>query len=358
MGLRNALHLMTSADSELQADRHRSSVIPQISSPFTPQTGLSTIVWADIFDQAALPLNRVTAMSVPAIAKGRHVIAPKIGATPLRVLRYDAATQTDQQLPDPGWINTPDPACPVPPFHRMTWTADDLLFTGWSLWTRVDKADGFPQYVSRVPRDDWTFDQDGFVQINGDQVDSSKVILIPGPHEGILNYGRVAIMHAHQLLAAAARAGDVPNPNVTLKYTGDADLTDTEIQDLISWYVKARQGDNSGVAFLNQVVDAIDGPAADGQLLIDGRNAAAVDMARLMGIAAAMVDATAPKASLNYETTQGRGLEHTEYGTDPYYEAIAARLSLDDVVPRGQRVRFDIAQDLGPVQPTGPVVED
>ena len=97
---------------------------------------------------------------------------------------------------------------------------------------------------------------------------------------------------------------------------------------------------------------------ARGHLLVEGRNAAAVDCARTVGVAAAMVDATVPKASLTYETQQGRGLEHTEYGVEPYAEAIAARLSLDDVVPRGQRMRFDFGTDLGAVQPTGQPVED
>jgi len=359
--LRNALQLMSGATpadtTQLQAER-LTRPNPQILSPWTPQTGLSTIVWADIFSEAGMPITRTVAMSIPAIAKGRHVVAPKIGATPLRVLKHDAETQTDAQVPDPGWINSPDPTCPVPPFHRMTWTVDDLIFTGWSLWSRVDLATGFPQYVSRVPRDDWQFDAEGFVTIQGEQVSSERVILIPGPHEGILNFGRTAILHARQLLAAAARAGDVPNPNVELHYTGDDELSDAEITELLRYYVAARQGENGGVSFTNSVIESKYGPSMDAQLLIDGRNAAAVDMARLIGIAAAMVDATAPKASLNYETTQGRGLEHTEYGVEPYMQAIEARLSLDDVVPRGSRVRFDIEQDLGPVQPTGPVVED
>lgn len=330
----------------------------EILTPFAPQTSLSTIVWADIFGDN-LPLTRAVAMSVPALAKARHTVCPKIAGTPLRLLRWDAATATDSELPQAGWMVRTDDG--VSPWHRMLWTIDDLGHTGWSLWKVTSRlANRFPQYMSRVPRDAWSFDSDGYVvDADSKRIEPAEdLVLIPGPHEGILNYGRTAILHARQLMRAAARAGDVPNPNVTLTYTGDEQLTDDEIRELIQWYVDARNGANGGVAYKTSNLDADYGPSIDAQLLIDGRNAAAVDMARLWGIAAAMVDATTPKSTLTYETTQGRGLEHTEYGVDPYMEAVAARLSMDDICPQGQRVRFDITQDTGPVQPTGPAVED
>jgi len=42
-----------------------------------------------------------------------------------------------------------------------------------------------------------------------------------------------------------------------------------------------------------------------------------------------------------------------------WFEPIEARLSQDDVVPRGQRVRFDRGDIAAPTpSPTGPTVED
>jgi phage portal protein BeeE len=95
------------------------------------------------------------------------------------------------------------------------------------------------------------------------------------------------------------------------------------------------------VLFTNSAIEARDHGGAAETLFVEGRNAASVDMARLVGIPAAMIDATAAGASLTYETTQGRNAEFLDYGTSLYADPIAARLSLDDIVPAGQRVEFD-----------------
>jgi hypothetical protein len=72
---------------------------------------------------------------------------------------------------------------------------------------------------------------------------------------------------------------------------------------------------------------------------------------------AAMADAEA--GSLTYETTSGRGQQFLDYGAKFYMDPIAARLSMDDVVPRGQRTAFDTGQ-LTTITPaaTGPATED
>lgn len=336
---------------------------PQIASPFSAQpSSLSTIVWADILDQAGLPMTRTEAMSVPAIAKARHVVAPKVAGLPLRAFRFTRDENaeddmgTDSPIPTPGWVYRTDDG--VSPWHRMVWTADDLIFTGWSLWLATRGYGGAVLACRRVDRDAWWFDADGRILVNGAPIPSDRAILIPGPHEGILTFGRTAIRHARQLLAAAAYAAALPIPQLEIHQTAGDPLTRDQIDELVADWAKARRGENGGVGYTNASVELKEHGSVDGHLLVDGRNAAAVDCARLVGVTAAMIDATAPKASLNYETTQGRGLEHTEYGVEPYAEAIAARLSLDDVMPRGQRIRFDITQDVGPIEPTGPTVED
>lgn len=335
---------------------------PQIRSPFQgPGSSLSTIVWADLFDGAEFPATRTEAMGVPAMAKARHVLCPKIAGYPLRAIRHDKETNTDTQIDDPTWATRTSGVLST--WHRMVWTVDDLMFSGYSLWKaeRGAFSDGRPVLAfDRVNIDEWEINQDGQLLVHGSPVRGDDWVLIPGPHEGLLTFGRTAIRHARQLAVNALVASLTPSAQTELRQTValDTPLTDVEIDDLIARYASARTGNNGGVSFTSYGVEAVDHGSIDGALLIDGRNAAAVDMARLAGIAAAMVDATTPKSTLTYETTQGRGLEHTEYGVEPYAEAIAARLSMDDVTPRGTRVRFDFGSDLGPVQPTGPTVED
>lgn len=357
MGLRRALRLVDSVDRVEAAGVPLPA--PQIGSQTFPgpfpqdRTSINAIVWNDLTGGAVLPCTRSQAMSVPAIAKARHVVAPKVAGYPLTALREDTPV-----TPQPTWTYRTDDG--VSPWHRMVWTVDDLIFTGWSLWAVSRGADGVVLNASRIGRDRWSFGDNGEVLIDKAPVTNARdVVLIPGPHEGICTFGTTTIRHAMELLANAAVAGRVGAPQIDLHYTGDTQLDDETIDSMIQRWVDARLGRNGGVGFTNKLVEARELGRTDPALLVEGRNAAAVDCARLVGVAAGMIDATAPKASLNYETQAGRGLEHTEYGVDPYMEAIEARLSMDDVVPRGQRIAFDRTRDTEtPIDPTGPAVED
>lgn len=365
MGVVRALRIMAGVPEMDEQHELAAAVYPpqlpiiQLASPFGGQPShLNTIVWADLLDANRVPCTRTEAMGIPAIAKSRHVVAPKVAGTPLRQIKFNADTRQDEPQPDPYWASRTDDG--ISPWHRMLWTTDDLIFSGWSCWlTRRGTANELLA-VSRLGMSRWSFDSDSNVVIDGKiPSNPSSYILIPGPHEGILNFGRTAIRHAAQVLRAATVAASTPNAQTELHQTDPTiTLTDPEKQALRDDWVAARRGENGGVAFTSPGIEVKDHGSVEGALLIDGRNASAVDCARLVGVSAGMIDATAPKASLNYETTQGRGLENIEYGVEPYMDAIAARLSLDDVVPRGHRIRFDIAENLGPVEPTGPTVED
>jgi phage portal protein BeeE len=93
--------------------------------------------------------------------------------------------------------------------------------------------------------------------------------------------------------------------------------------------------------------------------MIAARNAASLDLARLIGVAASRIDATVDKGSLNYETTTGRNQEFVDFDLALYMTPITARLSLDDVVPRGTHVRFNLADFIAAAPSiTGPVLKD
>ena len=92
--------------------------------------------------------------------------------------------------------------------------------------------------------------------------------------------------------------------------------------------------------------------------MIEARNAVKLDIANFMNLPTAMLDAALPKASLNYETQEGRTesfIERLPFWTEP----IEARLSMDDVCPRGQRIRFDASPHSNrPGGQIGPYMED
>jgi len=322
----------------------RLSVLP-VTSPWAGQSHLSGIVG----DWPILPtvLTREVAMSVPAVARCRHLIAGTIAGLPLTLHRGDV------DLPPAPWMDRTD--VDTSPFHRMLWTIDDLIFTGWSCWSTVRDVDGVPLTMTRIPPDEWSFgaSADGrTIVLIGDQpATPGTVCLIPGPHEGLVVYGQRTVAHSRLLLDAADRAAETPVPNVELHQTTDAPMSQDQVSALVTSWANARRGANGGVAYTNSAIEARFHGETNGQLLIEGRNAAAVDIARAMGIPASMIDATTATASLTYETTTGRNGEFITYGLGPYMSAVSARLGMDDVVPRGQSVRWDIADFTGPVEP-------
>ena len=261
--------------------------------------------------------------------------------------------------PQPSWPYRTDG--PLPPFHRMLWTVDDVLFHGWSLWLAARGADGFPLTMARVPQDQWDFDEEGaVVDSDGDPYPPDQVILIPGPHEGILTFGVDAIRDAASLQRASRRTAESPVPAVELHQTNDAPMARPEIDELVASWVKARNSPGGGgVSYTPKSIELRTHGAPAESLLLDGRNGAAVDIARVVGIPAATIDATQQSASLTYETQQGRNAELLDYGLAAYMAAISARLSMDDVVPRGQRAAFDAEELLGPMPgTTGTVTDD
>lgn len=334
-----------------------SRVSPQVGSPWTVGD-LSSIVWADVFGGDLQPVTRAMAMAVPAVAKARHLLCGVIG--PLPLLDFIGDTQAPVQ---PLWMQRTDgDDFTQSPFQRMVWTVDDLFHFGWSLWAakRGAASDGSPLLAAaRVPYDQWEVDSDGFITVRSQRVLSGQAILIPGPHGGLLNDSSTIVRLAADNLQAAANAARNPNPNVDLHYTGDEPLPDDQRDALLKVWSDARRGLNGGVGFTNKLVEArVLGSHLD-KLLIEGRNADAVDVARAAGVTASSLDATAAGASLEYTTAATRNQELLDYGVKFYMDAISSRLSQDDCVPRGHRAAYDLTEftTLTPT-PTGAPTSD
>lgn len=350
--LTKLLGMMTYSDA-IEAAYAPTQVGPAAPSAFHPgPSTLQQIVWADLEGLDTSILTRATAIAIPALARQRHLLCGTIARCPL--VDMVAGTAVDERL-QPGWMTRTDGL--VSPYHRMLWTVDDLIFHGWSLWETqrgyrpADEQTGALLNAERVNPDRWEVDEyTGQILVDGEPKRPAEVIAIPGPHEGILNFGSGALKRTIDNLDAAANAARNPSAYLELHYTGDADLTPEQINEHIERWAKARRGQNGGVAWTNKVLEVKEHGSHEAQLLIDGRNADAVDVSRMVSSPAAMADATNAGASLTYETTEGRNGEFIDYGVGLYMDAIAARLSMDDVVPRGHRTAFDTA-DLRAIAP-------
>lgn len=314
-----------------------------LESPWASPNHLVTVTPPD----TPMQVTRAVAMSVPAVARARRIIVGSIARCPL-----EARVAGQRAEAQPIWITRTDGV--QSPFFRMAWTVDDLLFHGFSLWALERDYDGAVIRADRVPFHLWDVDQDGHVIVNGNRVAEDTVCLIPASDEGLLRSSSASIRHAVELNRLAARAADTPAAQMVLKQTGGQPLNPQQIRDLVDGFAAARRGRNGGIAYASQTIEVQELGKTDAQLLVEGRNAAAVDIARAVGVPAAMIDASSTgSGNITYQNVAARNRELIDYALAPFMAAIAARLGLDDMVPRGWAVAFDLtdltAQTVGDV---------
>lgn len=326
-----------------------------IASPWSDADNLSRVMWEDVYGlDTPRPMSRSVAMGIPAVARARHLIAGTIARLPLTVWRG-----AELLNPQPLWTTRTDTELST--YHRNLWTVDDLFFSGWSLWRVVRGAGDEVLAAGRIAIHRWRIEEEsGRVLVDDKPVGEGEVVLIPGAHEGLLNFaGGAPLRQAANVEAAAAKAAENPSAYLDLHYTGERQLDDDEIDANIKRWIKARRGANGGVGWSSKYLEVRELGSYGDHLLVEGRNAEAVNVARLAGLPAAMLDATAAGASLTYETTEGRNAQFIDYGLGLYLDPIASRLSLDDVVPRGQSTRWDTGE-LRTLTPsaTGPATAD
>jgi len=340
---------------------------PQIEA-WTDNSHLYDVAWNLGIDPRSFPLTRSAAMRVPAMARARNLTCGTIAALPLQVLRAGELLTdqpywcygTDGQLGDLSterrrkWAITPQH-----PLHRMLWTIDDLLFHGSSLWLVTARlATTFPSRMVRVPFDSWQVDDDGqIVDADLDPFPADDLMWIPGPNEGVLGFGCDTLRMAYDL---ERNARDVAMRPLRLEahQTSAAELTPQERADIVG-AIREAMADNDGILFTNNAVDLIEHRVDSDALQLGARNASALDVARLNNMPAMMLDATAQGASLEYQTMTGRNQQWLDYGLSLYTDPVEARLSMDDVVPAGQRVAFDTTDWTAPdASPTGAPTPD
>lgn len=306
-----------------------------LASPWADPTHLETVTLAHLYDlQDQAPLTRGRAMKVSTVSKARRIIATNIGRLPLQVIGKDGQPIDDQ----PALIQNPEPG--ITRATTLTWLADSLMFDPCAWWV-VTSRDwrGFPASVKWVPWEHARMDEHGqLLEAFGEQVAPGDGIRFDSPDSGLLIDGSDIIRRAIRLNASAARAEDNPVPVVDLHNTGE-DLTGEEIDDLIARWQRARQAHGIGYSSRSLEVKPMATPSEN--LLVDGRKAIVLELARACGVPGWAVDAQVEGSSLTYANVSSRNRELIDTALAPYMTAITARLSMPDITPRGTQIVFD-----------------
>lgn len=324
-----------------------------ISSPWTTGT-LSQVVWSDIFGADWSPVTRAEAMRVPAIVKGRGLVAGTLARLPLAAYSDDVKLEgTDK----PTWLYRTSSG--QSPYQRMLWTFDDLIFGGTSLWTVDRNAAGRVVNALRVPPEWWEITPDLNILVQGQEVTEESVILFEAPQDGLLTIAQDDIRAALDMTRSWASRVKSPVPLAELHHTDENNpLEPEEITDLVQTWETARAA-GGATGYTPQGIQLITHGEASTDLYVNGRNASRLDFANYLQVPASLLEGSSSTASLTYSTQEGQRNELVDYSLYYWAAAVEARLSLDDVVPRGQRVAFDVSWFVTPTTPTGsPAVED
>lgn len=307
-----------------------------LGSPWSPASTLQTIA-ADVFGAAGelLPVTRAEAMTVPAVVDARNIVVLSLAQGVLKTYRGDA------EVASPAWCFRTDSQ--IPPSLRTLWTFDDLFFSGYSLWEVARSKAGAIGDAVRVPPERWSWDADMRVLVDDDPVQAADVVLFVGWDEGLLTTGASYIRGARELHRAVRGRVRTPVPHTTLQGTDpNMDLTEDEAKRLVEDYAASRRQPDGAVSYLPSSVKKEDSNGVEIALYEQGRNAEVLDFARLTGVPAAMLEASQVSASLTYETREGSRsiLNERLRGRAGVFEA---RLSMDDVTPRGTRIALDLS---------------
>lgn len=319
----------------LETPSRNSLSIESVESPYFTSNA-SMVAWAEHFVGYTDIVTRDTAVQIPPVAKAEKILKT-LADVPLVAYRglEPLATQ-------PTFLQRTDGV--VSPWHRMAYTISDLFYDGWAVWYVERGSTGQILRAAHVTKAR-TRVQDGALFIDDTPVRRDQVIVFAGPDRGLIAEAAETIKGARALTKAWVGRVQSPIPLTVLKEAvEDHNLTKEEIQQVVNDWVAARQSSTGATGFVPYGLELETHTGADdASLFTEGRNNIRLDIANFANLPAAMLDGSTATASLTYVTQEGQRSTFNEQSVRYWLAPIEHRLSQDDVVPAGQRVRFDIA---------------
>ena len=296
------------------------------------------------FSNYANSIDRQNAMSVPAVAQCRNLICGTISSIPLEIYN----SKTGEEVTDaPLWVRQPDKRAPRA--VTISWTVDSLIMYGVAYWKVTDvDVTGRPSRFEWIQNDRVTLKLNQFnseidyYMVNGERVPDSGVgSLVTFQHldQGILLRGARTITSAANLEQAASTASQTPQPSGYIKNEG-ADLPDAEIQGLLATWKQARLAKST--AYLTSTLSYTPTQFSPAEMMYnEAIQNMALQICRMMNVDATYLSAETMRSN-TYSNILDKRKEFHAYTLQPYITAIEDRLSLDDLTPRGQVVRFAV----------------
>ena len=312
--------------------------------------------------------NQAAALSLPTISRARDLIASMIGCLDLQqyTLQWTGDEYERINIPGESWMTRPDPT--VTRNFLMASTFSDLFFIGRAFWAITGRySNGYPATFQWLPAAQVSVvDQPGpqffgpaadGISINGKPLNPADVVQFLSPIQGLLWQGARAMRIANRLDASAERFATNEIAAGYLSQTGGEPLSVDELSEMAAGWSAARTTNSIGA--LNAYVTFTEFKSDPNRLqLVEARQFQALELARAANIPAYLAGISV--GGYTYQNAQQARQDLYLFGAKPYMDCIQETLSLDQVLPRGRFVEFDVDRylsDYGMAEQVAPMPE-
>lgn len=292
------------------------------------------------------------ALSVPTIARSVQMIASVVGCLGLKhyTQQWTGEDYEEIYLELEPWMVQPDPT--VTRNFIMSQTATDLMMRGRATWyvTSRSQATGRPLSFRWLPQASVSMlDQAGpqwfgfsnQILFNGVELDPAETVQFIAPTQGLIYVGARSISTALKLDQAADRFASTEIAAGYLQQTDNSEpMSAEDLGELAAAWAAARRV--SAVGALNSAVTWKEFSSDPAKLqLVESRQFQALELSRHTGIPPYLLGIGVP-GSFTYSNAQQARQDLYLFGAKQYLDCIAETLSMNNILPRGRFVKWDL----------------
>ena len=305
------------------------------------------------------------ALSVPTVSRSVQMIASMVGCLELKhyTTQWTGSKYEELFLENESWMDQPDPR--VTRNFIFSQLVSDLMLWGQGFWyiTSRSSATGRPLSFEWLPAsmvslgDQQTaqrFGPSNDIMFNGVQLNTDDVVQFLAPTQGLLYTGNRAIMTAIKLQQSADRFAVNEIAAGWLQQTDASEpMSAEDLSELAAAWRNARQV--GAIGALNSVVTFKEYSSDPNKLqLVESRQFQSLELSRATGIPPYLLGIGVP-GSYTYQNAQQARQDLYLFGAKQYMDAIEQTLSMNQILPRGRYVEFDVSDyiyenDLGNVE--------
>jgi HK97 family phage portal protein len=291
------------------------------------------------------------ALSVPTVSRAVQMIASMVGCLQLKhyTLQWTGERYEKIYLENENWMDQPDPK--VTRNFIYAQLATDLMLHGRAFWyiTSRSSATGRPLSFTWLPApmvssNDQTgpqfFGPSKELTFNGVQLNPDEVVQFLAPSQGLLYTANRAISTAIKLQQSADRFAANEIAAGWLQQTDASEpMSAEDLSELAAAWRNARQ--QGAIGALNSVITYKEYSSDPNKLqLVESRQFQALELSRSCSVPAYLLGIAV--GGYTYQNAQQARQDLYLFGAKQYLDCIQETLSMNQIVPRGRYVEFDL----------------